>query len=309
MLVSIFISLTEVMVLTVTVMLLYTYRYIIGAAGLYLMAGVFYIFTLLTDSPRFSTVNATPNFFSTIGSGILWLPFLLLLIIIYDQEGARPARRFYLGLFLATAAFFCLTLLIFGGMLASSDAVSIRNIFQNTGRMSLLASSISHLFIFAIVPSIYQVTANRWKLNALAIFVTCIIYLAVDEAFVAIYTAVMSGPRAYQPVSTTVAVIRVVMAALLSLAGHIYFLANPSANSTHKRSPLRFLSGFFRGFNSTEQLKQSLDEWEERYQLVVENSSELIMLANPAGQLVNANRAATKYLRKVLTAPDFRLDR
>ena len=306
MLVPILISLTEVMALTVTVMLLYSYRYIIGTAGIYLMAGVFYIFTLLTDSPRFANLNASPNFFSTVGSGILWLPFLLLLIIIYDQEGARPARRFYLGLFLATAAFFCLTLLIFGGMLLASSDTSI---FRNTGRMSLLVSSISHLFVFAIVPTIYQVITNRWKINGLAIFVTCVIYLAIDEAFVAIYTAYMSGPRAYQPVALTVGSVRVAMAALLSIVGHIYFLVNPSSSSPRKRSPLHFLSGFFRGFNSTERLMQSLDEWEERYQVVVENSSELIMLATPTGQLLNANRAATKYFRRVLNAPDFRLDR
>ena len=74
MLVSILTSLTEVMVLTVTVMLLYSYRYIIGAAGVYLMAGIFFMFTLLTDSPRFSTIHSTTSFFSTIGSGLLWLP-------------------------------------------------------------------------------------------------------------------------------------------------------------------------------------------------------------------------------------------
>ena len=309
MLIPILISLTEVMVLTVTVMLLYTYRYIIGSAGVYLMAGVFYIFTLLTDSPRFANFNTAPDFFSTVGSGLLWLPFLLLLIIIYEQEGARPARRFYLGLFLATGAFFCLTLLIFGGMLASSNSSILQNLFRNTGRMSLLASSISHLFVFALVPTIYQVITNRWKNNGLAIFITCIIYLAIDEGFVAIYTAFMSGSRAYQPVSFNVGAVRVAMAMLLSVVGHIYFLVTPSSNSSSKRSPLHFLGGFFRGFNSTEQLMQSLDEWEERYQVVVENSSELIMLATPAGQLLNANRAATKYFRRVLNDPDFRLDR
>ncbi|MBP5301146.1 MAG: hypothetical protein J6Y80_07040 [Victivallales bacterium] len=314
MLVSILTSLTEVMVLTVTVMLLYSYRYIIGAAGVYLMAGIFFMFTLLTDSPRFSTIHSTTSFFSTIGSGLLWLPFLLLFIIIYEQEGARPARRFYVGLFLATAIFFFLTLLVFGITPGSlhlfPEFYSLtEEAYQDSGRMSLLASSISHLFIFALIPTIYQVTANRWKFYALAIFAACLIYLALDEAFVAIYAAIVAGVKAYQPVSSTVAVVRVVMAALLSIVGHFYFRVNPPLNNTRKRSPLRFISGFLRGYNSTDQLKQSLDEWEERYQLVVENSSELIMLTNPEGQLLNANRAATKYLRKALNSPDFRLDR
>ena len=314
MLPSILTSLTEVMVLTVTVMLLYSYRYLIGAAGVYLMAGIFFMFTLLTDSPRFTTFNGAPSFFSTIGSGLLWLPFLLLFIIIYEQEGARPARRFYVGLFLAAAIFFFLTLLIFGITPGSlhlfPEFFSLTDeAYQDSGRMSILASSISHLFIFALIPTIYQATANRWKSYALAIFISSLIYLALDEAFVAIYAAIAAGPKAYQPVPPTVAFIRVTMAALLSIVGHIYFLVNPSVHATQKRSPLRFLSGFLRGFSSTDQLKQSLDEWEERYQLVVENSSELIMLTNPEGQLLNANRAATKYFRRVLNNPDFRLDR
>ncbi|MBR6470805.1 MAG: hypothetical protein IKS83_03325 [Victivallales bacterium] len=314
MLSSILISLTEVMVLTVTVILLYTYRYIIGAAGVYLMAGVFYIFTLLTDSPRFINDTTAISFFNDMGSGLLWLPFLLLFIIIYEQEGARPARRFYVGLFVATATFFFLMLLVFGVAASRSHlfpeffSVS-RDFFKNTGRMSILVSSLCHLFIFAIIPTIYQVTANRWHNHGIAIFVTCIIYLAIDEAFVAIYAASVGGVRAYQPVSTTIGAIRIATSATLSILGHIYFNIYPAVNTTRKRSPLGFLSGFFRGFNSTEKLMQSLDEWEERYQVVVENSSELIMLATPSGQLLNANRAATKRFRKVLNDPDFRLDR
>ena len=313
MLASILINLTEVMVLTVTVMLLYTYRYIIGAAGVYLMAGVFYIFTLLTDSPRFVNFTNLSNFFSTLGSGILWLPFLLLFIIVYEQEGARQARRFYIGLLLATASFFFLMLMVFGVSASSSHlfpeffAVS-QDFFKSTGRMSLVVSSLCHLFVFAIIPTIYQFTSNRWHIHGVAILVMCIIYLALDEAFVAIYAACVDSARAYQPVSTVVS-IRIATAVSLSILGHIYFKIYPSVNSSQTLSPLKFLSGFFRGFNSTEQLMQSLDEWEERYQVVVENSSELIMLATPSGQLLNANRAATKRFRKVLNNPDFRLDR
>lgn len=314
MLPSIIISLTEVMVLTLIVILLYTYRYIIGASGVYLMAGIFYIFTLLTDSPRFANYTTVASFFSDVGCGLLWLPLLLLFIIIYEQEGARQARRFYVGLIIATAIFFFLTLLVFGVAASSSHlfpeffSVS-RDFFKNTGRMSILVSSLCHLFFFAIIPTIYQVTTNRWHNHGLAIFVTCIIYLAIDEAFVAIYAACVDGVRAYQPVSTTIGTIRIITSAILSILGHIYFNIYPAVNSMRKRSPLGFLSGFIRGFNSTEQLMQSLDEWEERYQVVVENSSELIMLATPSGQLLNANRATTKRFRKVLNDPDFRLDR
>ncbi len=55
-------------------------------------------------------------------------------------------------------------------------------------------------------------------------------------------------------------------------------------------------------------MNRSLNEWAERYKVVVENSSELILLTTPDGQIINANRMAAKCIgRRKLSETNFTL--
>ena len=112
MLTSILASQMELAILAIILVLLYSFRYAIGTAPTYIAAGLYFIFAMLVGSSRLAPTTEAANSL-TLYNGLLWLPFVLLLIIIYELEGTGAAQRFYLGLFFTALLFVLLFVLLF----------------------------------------------------------------------------------------------------------------------------------------------------------------------------------------------------
>ncbi len=304
----------ELMVLTLLVLLLFTYRHFIGQAPLYIMSGVYYIFVLLLDAPRMASHNAVPvGASSLLGHGLLWLPFLLLLLLVYQQESTIAAQRFYLGLVIATACFLIMVLLVCSALPSPQarplhDFLSLSGeLFTTSGRYGLLIGALTHLFAFMLVPTAFQAFMNRGARHFTATFAVMLIYLAVSEAMIVINAAIIHGAQAYIPLSPNVWIVRITTVFWLSLLGH-FFMGLAPVQQRARRGPFQFLTGFLNFFVSTDKIMRSIDEWSERYQIVVENSSELILITSPGGQILNANRAAFQHFGPALDRPGFSFD-
>ena len=110
------------------------------------------------------------------------------------------------------------------------------------------------------------------------------------------------------------------LAALLS----IYLAKIEKDVRTGEKSPLDILFAFFGSYGRSKELEAHLREWENRYQLVLENAGELIIMTDDNGRIVDANHSAVKLLGadsaatlekrplfprlRVLSPPDLRLD-
>ena len=94
---------------------------------------------------------------------------------------------------------------------------------------------------------------------------------------------------------------------------------------TGEKSPLDILFAFFGSYGRSKELEAHLREWENRYQLVLENAGELILMTDEEGRIVDANLSAVKLLGaesaaslekrplfprlRVISPPEFQLDR
>jgi hypothetical protein len=75
------ISQLELLALALIAVVLHAFRRSIGMASLYLLLGMFFIVALVADSPRLYDGMLTLGMFGGLGYGMMWLPFLLMLLL------------------------------------------------------------------------------------------------------------------------------------------------------------------------------------------------------------------------------------
>ncbi|MCQ2396388.1 MAG: ATP-binding protein [Lentisphaeria bacterium] len=305
----------ELVVLSVGLVVLYGFRYLIGTAPTYLAAGLYFIFALMVGSSRLApTVDAASTM--TLYGGLLWLPFVLLLIIIYELEDTAAAQRLYLGLVISAVLFLALFMLIMlqpaeptKSALSEFFSAVHSLVLTQDSRNELLHGIFSQLFLFLLMPIVYQAVLNQGtKYYGVGIFIAMSVYLALTEALGAIFICLTAGSKAYTPTVPAGWFLRLGAVALLAVLGHFFIVANTPYKRKRTRKTLKFMTSFIDFFLSPERMMRSLSEWSERYRVVVENSSDLIMLVTREGKILNANRIATKYIGKVIDEQNFRLD-
>ena len=304
---SILISHLELSALAGIAIVLHAFRRSIGQAPLYLMLGMYYIVALLADSPQLYHGVLSQGMFKGLGYGMMWLPFLLMLILIYELEGTLAAHRFLLGLFLLLICFFCLSLVIFGNIDQSISQKMAKfefEIFYNLSN-GLILCFIGHLGACIILPVVYQSLRNRNIFFCIAVFVSFCVFMVINEAILSLYVH-FTGPRPKQEVLTFFNWnMRLLSMGWLSILGQAYLFFTRTEVKTRKT--FGFVSDIFAYFQSTERMRRSLAEWSGRYQLVVDNSSELVFLLDQQGKVLNANSTALRWLGNRLLDADFLL--
>ncbi len=292
-------STLQLTLVTLLLLLAHGYRHLLGRAPLYLLTGAYYIF-MLSASCGGADVTA-PG-----GNCILWLPFLALLLCIYDVEGTIVAQHLFVGLIIAP---FFVTLL---PLLANTEmGVELYGTMTREQNMSVLVWTLIHLAFFILAPMLYQAIGNRagrrFFGRLLCMTVTLAVYLTYSEAFQAIHTYTVLGSRAYTPPEFKVWLFRLGTAFCIGIVGTAFNIINARDYQRTERSSFSFIGALIKPFFSTERALQSLDEWSERYQIVVDNSSELIILARADGTILNANPQALQTFVG-LDKPGFRLE-
>ena len=307
----------QLAVVALALILLYGYRYVLGKAPLHITFCFYFVFALLADTPRICAQESF-EIFHYPGSGALWLPFLLLMLVIYAAEGVAASQRFFLCMAFAALCFFCLLFLCLGFLLPSGpppdfirDVISLDPSWmvhrkQISGAFGLLP----HLGFMLIMPPIYQACCNRGFWRWFAIFTCLAVYLLLNESLSAILTATLAGAKAYTPLETGYWCLNLSTALWFALLGHCFLAMTPESAYRHRsRNPFRFLTEFASFFPTASRMGRSLSEWAERYKVVIDNSSELILLTTPEGQIINANRMAVKCIgRRKLQQAGFTMD-
>lgn len=311
----------QLAVVAMAVILLYGYRYVLGKAPLYITTCFYFIFALLADTPRLSlpAPPGTADAFHLLGSGTLWLPFLLLMLLIYATEGITAAQRYFLSIVFAALCFFCVLFLCLGFLTPPHplpdfvrDIISLDCAWMlRRHQVSSLLGMLPHLSFMLLMPPVYQSCINRRAPRWLAVFVSLTVYLLLNESLCAIFTATIAGVRDYIPPASGYWLLNLGTVLWFSLLGHFFLVITPESSYHHRfRRPMRFLTEFVTFFPTASRMGRSLSEWAERYKAVIDNSSELIMITRPDGHIINANRMSVKCIgRTQLNDPSFTLDR
>ena len=301
-LILIFLELTFVFA---ALLVLYAQRKNIGETPFYLTMGVLLLFgqMLCAADLRFSSIDLGPWLLSfQIGPPVIFMPFLAAILMVYAADGALAAQRIIIGTLAAVGIFFYLgdltrlearwvTFSIAGTM--PQEAFDLLLERSRKVMLAIVGGQTLELFLLPIIYSRLRNTGRRLFtccLGALtaALAVDSLIYLAVTDI------SYGSWWNNLYPMLAAKAVAVVYLAALLTLyLSHL----GEETEARHGRS-LEILFAFFGSYGRTKLLETNLLEWEGRYRMILESASEMIVITDRSGRVLDTNPAAVKLFKR-----------
>ena len=317
----------EMTFLFVGLALLYNQRNAIGQTPFHIALGVLLLFSHLVAAADIrATLAGTLDF--AVGPVIIYLPILAAFLMVYITAGTLAAQRIILGvvalygLYLYLGEITRLQCNWLGFSITAGLPGATLDRLLGASRASMNISAISRLMDLFLLPIVYTRCKN-YGLNR---------FFSILLAF---YAAQLAGTLLQQLVIAFLglpgefvdgeflarAVAELWLATLLS----IYLAKIEKDIRTGEKSPLDILFAFFGSYGRSKELEAHLREWENRYQLVLENAGELIVMTDANGRIVDANHTAVKLLGaesaaalerrplyprlRVISPPDLRLNR
>lgn len=292
-------ALLQLTFVTAFVLLFHSLRKTVGSSPFYLSLGMFFVLGQLVASANLTTGAGAGGLQVNLGQTTLLAPYLVALLVVYVVDGTHEAQRLILGFVAALAAYYYLASVLVGqGAMAylsspeSGDGVFLQAILEQS-RRTVLATSVATVGDLFVLPVLFQFLYNRKARLFFAVLGTLVLTQVVDSVLFQIVTYPHLEGWWHQLRATYLARV----ASLLWLSAlTTFYLARVSTETDTRRRPLDILLDFFRTYGQMRELRQSLREWEGRYRIVVQSTSDLIFIANEDGRVLNANPAALRAL-------------
>lgn len=291
-------------------LLLHFLRRAFGTPPLTMLLGVFMMISLLSGVPNFAYEMQFPNTTGPMSFGALAFPVFTMMLIIYEVHGNVETQRLILGLTASIlfAGLFILLLLnhfakpisvLFG---SSLDLVH----FLTNIRQSANIFIATHLILLFSLPIIYQALRN-FRCPIWLSFLICNLLILMSREMDIVY---LYPNISFKDVETNW-LLRVLTVIAVSIAGAAYIMLTNS-RTVGQRGTFSIFTSIFRHLQSTDKLRRSMEEWTEKYQIVLNHASEFIFLVNSRGLIINANLRAYQLLgtrlEHDLTLADFILN-
>ncbi len=296
----------EMTALIIFVLMLHCLRRVVGAMPLYFVAGIFFITSVLVWLPEYAVGVNLETDWGALQHWVFCLPVLAAFLVVYEAEGTLEAQRYIFGMLILAIGSLYISQLV----LIHYDEV-VLNFLSNLPdydyhlsnvRGSLVGISLIHLALLVVLPIAYQALRNAGISVCICLTIAMFGYLVLDELILQCFD--FQSPQ-WLPFDSWMA--RFAMVLWVSIILYLYLYQGRWLAFEGHRGAYGIISELLTYIRSTDQLRRTVAEWEERYQTVFDNSSELIFLLSPAGTILNANRAAVSMLGKFCEDPGFQL--
>ena len=285
----------EMTFVVVALGMLHNQRKSIGNASFYLALGLLFLFAQMICAADFRAhLFGTLDF--QMGSTVLFLPYLGALLIVYITEGTLAAQRLIIGSLVLFGLFFYLGEITriqgawSGYSITSGVAVETLDHLLAESRRTMIAMVVSHLVDLFMLPIIYTRLKNMRAQLFLCVFGALLFAQLADSI---LYVTVLYWDRPDQLTLLGGSFLaRLVSTVWLSILLTIYLRKIETENTHRQRAALDIIFAFFGGYGRSQQLEASLRDWEDRYQLLLRNASEMILMLDTSGNILDANRAA-----------------
>lgn len=278
--------------------LLHSQRRSIGQSPFYMALGLLLLFSHFVIAADCRVVLYGPVEFS-VGSAALFLPVLAALLMVYISEGTLATQRIIIGflalfgLYLYLGEITRLQCNWMGFSLSSGISAPLLDNLLGETRNSMNLMLFVNLVEFFLLPIVYTRLKNL-RLNR---------FLAIEGAFVAsqLVSLILFMPLA-EPLQLDETFLLgnfiAESAGLLWLGFLLWLYLEKIVGDVRsgEKSPLDIIVAFFGSYGRSKELEANLREWEDRYQVVLENAGEMILMLSPSGRIIDANISAAKHL-------------
>lgn len=292
----------ELTFVIVTLMLLHSLRPVIGNIAFYLSLGAVLVFAQFVTAGGMKISMAFPGLHIDIGPTIFFTPLMAALLITYIVDGTLEAQRLILGIMAMVGVFFYFSLLseqqcnFPGYELYPYMPKSFFGPLFQSGRNFMLASLLSLLVVFLVLPIVYQLMRNRRARISVSVFGALVFTEVLDAFFFELVTNYPTEDwwEGLRHSYLTRAIAMIWVSALTTI--YLALVGAEKVRDQDERNPLDIFTAFLGSHGQARRLQANVREWEGRYRMVVENTNDLIFLVAKSGMILDANRMAIQTL-------------
>ena len=296
---TLFLAFLELTFVMVAILLFHSLRNQIGHAAFYLTLGMFFILGQIVGSTNIMVDPGIVGFQVNLGHTVLMAPYLVALLVVYVVDGTLVAQRMILGFLAVLFGFYYMANILAYHCGSSGIAghesdlgLFLHHVFTD-GRRLVLASFVAQGVDLFILPVIFQIFHNRRARLFFSVFGTLVLAQVIDSFLYQLCAD--PGLEDWWAMLRQTYFARGFALLWLSVLATFY-LHFYKIEPHGKRRPLDIVLDFLGGYTRAQQLERHLAEWEGRYRLVVENSSDLIFIVDQEGSVLNASQASIRAL-------------
>lgn len=291
----------EVTLVTFGVLFLHGAKRRIGQISFYLILGVLFAFAQLISVMRLDIILGVERPSYYIGHSILFLPLFAAMLIVYIREGTIVAQKMIIGLFLIFCFYLSLyyiTLLEWDwGIFGVSRSISATQHFDylfGQSTKDIIDAIIAFPIALFFLPVFFQGFRNLGARIFFAILGSLML-AQVFDTIVLLPVAHWGIPPFWLVQFHSSYIIKAVFIIWISVLTTLY-LNKTGGEIRGGRKTFDILLALFRDYDDTEHLQDYLVEWEGRYRMMVEYTSDMIFIVDKDGIILDFNPAAQKFL-------------
>ncbi|MBN2448885.1 MAG: PAS domain S-box protein [Lentisphaeria bacterium] len=296
---ALFLALLELTFVMVSLMLFHGLKRTIGSSPFYLSLGMFFVLGQIVSSANLMVDPGLSGFRVNLGHTTLLAPYLAALLIVYVVDGTLEAQRLILGFVALLFGYYYLASVIASQCawstwitLGDDNSRYLQAVLQQSKR-TVFATFVAQAVDLVVLPILFQFFHNRRSRLFFSVLGTLVLTQVIDS-FLYQIIAYPELEEWWNQLRTS----------YLARAGGLIWLSGLTTVYLHmfpieesgERRPLDIVLDFLGGYGRTRELQKSLREWEGRYRIVVQSSSDLIFIADHQGKVLNANPAALRAL-------------
>lgn len=292
---SIALAVLEMTFLFVTLLLLHGLKKQLGVPASYVAMGLLFGFTQFAGAGGITIATGFPGFDIPLSSGVLMLPFLGILAVIYIADGTLSAQRVIIGLMISLALYLYLAHLTVtqAEMLPDAGSDQLPAAFTAMMRSSLrvmAANVLSFTVDIFLIPIFYQGLRNR-HINLFLCVAASLIAVQLSDALV--FSAVYRWGRPEWWLDLEASYLfRTLMVLWLSVIITFYISRIRYELPGEGRGALDIVIAFFGNYGKRVELEKTLRDTEERYRVLFRNAVASIFLTDLDGLISEANDSA-----------------
>ncbi len=299
---SIALAVLEMTFLFVTLLLLHGLKKQLGAPASYVAMGLLFGFTQFAGAGGITIVTGYSGFDIPLSSGVLMLPFLGILAVIYIADGTLSAQRVIIGLMISLALYLYLAHLTVtqAEMLPPQDSAAdqLPVAFAAMMRSSLrvmAANVLSFTVDIFLIPIFYQGLRNR-RINLFLCVAASLIAVQLSDALVFSAVYRWGRPDWWLDLETSY-LFKTLMVLWLSVIITFYISRIRYELPGEGRGALDIVIAFFGNYGRRVELEKTLRDTEERYRVLFRNAVACIFLTDSNGVISEVNDAAATMFR------------
>ena len=282
-------------------LILHGLRRILGNAPFYTALGMLLVFSQIAGAAGLNLSLGYPGLDYPLSSSVLTLPFLAILVVVYMTDGTLMAQQIIIGMMASLGLYVYLMFMTLmqcswpGYTISQGPGSEALGFLLGSSTRLMAATVVSLSMDLFLVPIIFQRLINLKCRLFLTVLGSLMLVQLVDH-LIFVTIAYWGSPQWWNSLTSSY-LTRALFVVIISILTTIYLSRIKYETPGESRRTLDIILAFFGAYGKSLQLEQNLRETQERYRLLVQNASDMILIMNKDGIIIDANNAALRMFK------------